>query len=93
MLHRVSQIFAPACLQTGRFLGKLLEPIFFHRKNPIGAFALKVLNWIFTFLKILMNETVNIYNARSMKKKERKKRKKITMHRGYLRRAENASEG
>jgi len=72
------------------FLGKLLEPIFFLR-NPIGAFALEVLNWIFTFLKILMNETVNIYNVRSTEKK--KKGKKITMHRGYLRRAENASEG
>lgn len=72
MLHKVSQIFVPACLQTGRFLGKLLKPIFFLRKNPIGAFAPKVLNWIFTFLKILMNETVNIYNARSTEKKKKR---------------------
>ena len=40
MLHGVSQIFAPSCLSTGRFLGKLLEPIFFLRKNPIGAHLL-----------------------------------------------------
>jgi len=38
-----------------------------------------------------MNETVNIYNARSTEKENG--RKCITMHRGYLRRAENASEG